>query len=128
MNYFLDTHGLIWFITGDPQLSVKARQLIDDEANNIFVSIASLWEMAIKFSIGKLNLGQPFDTLFPAQLNSNSINVLSITLDHLKTVCSLPLHHRDPFDRLLVAQSLVEQWPIISADVMFDRYGVQREW
>ncbi len=83
MKYLLDTHSLIWFIGGDAQLSPDARQLIDDEENELFISIASLWEMAIKFSIGKLDLGQPFEKLFPEQLQNNSIEILGITVEHL---------------------------------------------
>ncbi len=128
MKYLLDTHSLIWFIGGDVQLSSYARQLIDDEGNELFISVASLWEMAIKFSIGKLNLGRPFATLFPEQLENNSIEILGITVDHLKAVCNLPFHHRDPFDRLIIAQAQVEKLPIISIDTIFDNYGVKREW
>jgi PIN domain nuclease of toxin-antitoxin system len=83
MRYLLDTHSLIWFLGGKLQLSNRARELIDDETNELFISVASLWEMAIKWSIGKLNLGQPFDEMFPAQLQNNSIEVLGISLDHL---------------------------------------------
>jgi PIN domain nuclease of toxin-antitoxin system len=128
VRYLLDTHSLIWFLSGDPQLSAIARKLIDDENNVLFINIASLWEMAIKFSIGKLNLGQPFEMLFPEQLNTNSIEMLDITVDHLKMVCSLPFHHRDPFDRLIVAQALVEHLPVISIDTILDSYGIKREW
>lgn len=128
MRYLLDTHSLIWFIGGDLQLSAHARQLMDDERNELFISMASLWEMAIKFSIGKLNLGQRFEEMFPAQLESNSIEILGITIDHLKAVCRLPFHHRDPFDRLIIAQAQVEGLPIISVDKVFDDYGVEREW
>lgn len=128
MKHLLDTHSLIWFIDGDAKLSVRARQLIDDEANELFISVASLWEMAIKFSIGKLNLGRPFAELFPEQLVDNSIEILGITVDHLRAVCDLPFHHRDPFDRLIIAQAVVEQMPIISVDTILDSYGVKREW
>ena len=128
MKYLLDTHSLIWFIEGDAKLSVHARQLMDDEANELFVSVGSLWEMAIKFSIGKLNLGRPFAEMFPQQLADNSIEILGITVDHLRTVCDLPFHHRDPFDRLIIAQAGIEQMPIISVDIVFDAYGVKRVW
>ena len=128
MRYLLDTHSLIWFIGGDLQLSVHARQLIDDEGNELFISIASLWEMAIKFSIGKLNLEQLFEKLFPEQLDNNSIEILDITVGHLKAVCYLPFHHRDPFDRSIIAQAQVERLPIISVDTVFDDYGVKRGW
>lgn len=128
MKYLLDTHSLIWFIGGDVQLSAYARQLIDEEENEMFLSIASLWEMAIKFSMDKLDLGQPFESLFPAQLDNNSIEILSVTIEHLKAVCNLPFHHRDPFDRLLIAQAQVEQLPIIGIHRIFDSYGVERKW
>ncbi len=104
------------------------RQLMDDGGNELFISIASLWEIAIKFSIGKLNLQQPFDAMFPEQLETNSIEIIGITIDHLKAVSSLPFHHRDPFDRLIIAQSKVEGLSIISVDTVFDDYGVRREW
>lgn len=128
MRYLLDTHSLIWFLSGDAQLSAHARQLMDDEGNELFISIASLWEMAIKLSIGKLMLGQPFEKIFPQQLKNNSIEVIDISIDHLKVVCNLPFHHRDPFDRLLIAHAHVEGLPIISIDAVFDNYGVKREW
>ena len=128
MRYLLDTHALIWFLGGDPQLSAHARQLIEDEENELFISVASLWEIAIKVSLGKLSLGAPFETLFPAQLESNSIAVLSITIDHLHTVRVLPFHHRDPFDRLIIAQAQAEAMPVISTDAVFDSYSIPREW
>lgn len=128
MRYLLDTHALIWFLGGRPELSEHARQLIEDSNNELLVSIASLWEMAIKSSIGKLTLERPFDKLFPAQLDQNSIDVLPITLDHLNAVCDLPFHHRDPFDRLIVAQALVEHIPVLSVEMVFDSYQVKREW
>ncbi len=128
MTYLLDTHALVWFMSGDSQLSARARILIDDEANELYFSVAGLWEIAIKYSLGKLNLHRPFDELFPAQLELNSINVLDISVEHLKTVCKLPFHHRDPFDRLIVAQSVVENLPIISTDAVLDRYSVNRLW
>ncbi len=128
MRYLLDTHTLIWFIGGDFQLSSTARSLIDDERNELFFSVANLWEMAIKSSIGKLQLSQPFDELFPAQLESNSIEILPVTVVHLKTVCNLPFYHRDPFDRLMAAQALVERLPVISVDSLLEKYAIERVW
>jgi len=128
MKYILDTHALIWFLSGDPQLSTRARYLMDDSANELLISVASLWEMAVKVSIGKLNLNQPFEKLFPEQLENNSIEILGITIDHLNAACNLPFHHRDPFDRLIIAQAEIEQMSFIGADTIFDRYGVQRHW
>jgi len=128
MRLLIDTHSFLWFINDNAQLSHNARQLIEDGGNEILLSVASLWEIAIKMSIGKLNLGQPFPELFPRQLQVNRIQLLSITLDHLSVVATLPLHHRDPFDRLLIAQATVEQVPVVGVDAAFDAYGVNRLW
>ena len=128
MKYLLDTHTLIWFLMGDKKLSDKARGLIDNPDNTKFLSIASLWEIAIKVSLGKLALNKPFEKLFPEQLHFNRIEILDITVDNLIKLTTLPFHHRDPFDRLIIAQALVEGCPIIGADVIFDAYGINREW
>lgn len=110
---------------GSERLSRTARSLIEDEDNEWLLSTASLWEMAIKLSLGKLILAQPFDVLIPDQLRLNGIGVLNIEWSHISAVAKLAFHHRDPFDRLIVAQSMVEGMPIISAD---DAYGVSRKW
>lgn len=128
MKLLLDTHAFLWFIDGSPQLSTTARTLIEDGNNEVFLSVGSLWEMAIKISLGKLSLGQPFETLMPAQLALNNIELLNITLDHTAKVITLPFHHRDPFDRLLVAQALVENIPLVGVDTVFDAYRVRRLW
>jgi len=90
--------------------------------------MASLWEMAIKLSIGKLGFGQSFESFVSEQLSGNGMELLGIALPHLAVVASLPFHHRDPFDRLLVAQAMHEQMPMISADPAFDAYGIRRLW
>ena len=128
MKYLLDTHTLLWFLAGDAKLSGRGQQLIDDPGNEKFLSIASLWEIAIKVGLGKLNLAKPFEQMFPAQLHFNHIEVLDITVDSLIKLTTLPFHHRDPFDRLIIAQGLVEGLPIISVDTVFDAYGINREW
>ena len=128
MRYLLDTHTLLWFIDDDEQLSSRARQLIRDPRNERFISIASLWEIAIKASSGKLDLGEPFEQLFPDKLYFNNIGILDITVDHLTKVATLPFHHRDPFDRLIIAQGMVGNLPIISIDRAFDAYEIIREW
>ena len=128
MKCLLDTHTFIWFVEGDTRLSETAQALIAEPSNEISVSIASLWEMAIKVSIGKLNFSQPFDVLIPSQLATNDMTILDISLNHLFVVTQLPFHHRDPFDRLLIAQSLVDNLPLIGIDGMFDSYGVNRMW
>ena len=128
MRYLLDTHTLIWFLTNDEKLSHRARQLIESSSHESFCSIASLWEIAIKVGLGKLDLGEPFEQMFPAQLHFNHIEILDITVDSLIKLTSLPFHHRDPFDRLIIAQGLAEGLPIISVDTVFDAYGINREW
>lgn len=128
MRILLDTHSFLWFINGDPQLSVTARSHMEDETTDLFLSMASLWEIAIKMSLGKLQLAQPYDIFIPQQLTLNEIFLLNITITHTSSVISLPFHHRDPFDRLIIAQSSVEQMPVISKDDVFDTYGIKRIW
>ncbi len=101
MNYIIDTHTFLWAISEDEQLSEKASKLIRDVNNSIFLSIASLWEISIKISIYKLELEEDFETLIPRELYNFSIKTLAIDIDHLVELSSLPLHHRDPFDRLI---------------------------
>ncbi len=128
MKYLLDTHTLLWFLQGDKKLSDKARQFIDNPSNEKFLSVVSLWEIAVKVSLGKLALGKSFERLFPEQLHFNRIQILDITVDSLIKLITLPFHHRDPFDRLIIAQAFVEELPIIGADTAFDAYGINREW
>ncbi len=128
MKLLLDTHTFLWFLAADPQLSATARALIEDGDTEVYLSVGSLWEMAIKVSLGKLSLAQPFDTFIPDQLARNSIELLGIAVGHTARVVGLPFHHRDPFDRLLIAQALVEGIPIVGVDAAFDAYGVTRLW
>ena len=128
MRLLLDTHSFLWFVGGDSSLSVAARLLIEDADNSVLLSAASVWEIAIKVSLGKLHLEQPFDVLIPQQLLMNHIELLGITLQHAAVVAKLPFYHRDPFDRLLIAQAIVEQIPVITRDPAFDAYPVQRLW
>ena len=128
MRLLLDTHAFLWFIMGSANLSVNARALIENAAEERLLSVASLWEIAIKTSLGKLTLSAPFDELIPAQLKLNGIDVLNIKVDHLSTLITLPFHHRDPFDRLIIAQAIVEKLPVIGLDGAFDTYGVTRHW
>jgi PIN domain nuclease of toxin-antitoxin system len=128
MRLLLDTHTFIWFIMGSPNLSAHARALIEDVANDKFLSVAGLWEIAIKLSIGKLTLSAPFDVLIPQQLSLNGFELLNIEIEHATLVTTLPFHHRDPFDRLLIAQAIVEKMPIVSIDAAFDAYPVTRLW
>jgi PIN domain nuclease of toxin-antitoxin system len=128
MKLLLDTQCFLWFISGSPKLRKSARQLIEATENQPFLSMASLWEMGIKISLGKLTLDKPFETLIPEQLAQNGIEVIHIQFSHVAVVASLPFHHRDPFDRLIAAQASAEEMPIVSSDDVFDAYGVKRFW
>ena len=133
MRILLDTHTLIWFFAGDSKLSTTARILIEDEDNNKLVSIASIWEMAIKESKGKeskglLNLSVPFEDYIRQKISLEDFNLLDINLYHLNAIVTIPFHHKDPFDRLLIAQSMVEGIPILSKDSAFDAYSINRIW
>jgi PIN domain nuclease of toxin-antitoxin system len=128
MTLLLDTQAFLWFIAGSSSLSARARSLIEDIDHRRLLSIASVWEMAIKVSLGKLNLAQPFDVLIPQQLAMNDIELLPIGFEHAARLISLPFYHRDPFDRLLVAQCMVERLPLVSVDQAFDAYGIERLW
>lgn len=128
MNLLLDTQALLWFVLDDSRLSDKARQSIIAPDTLVFVSPVSLWEIAIKISLGKYALPLPFATFWDDQLLTNDFVLLPISVAHTARVADLPYHHRDPFDRLIVAQSLVEGVPIVSSDELFTRYGVERIW
>lgn len=128
MTALLDTHTILWFWWDDPRLSASALNLIRDPTNRKLVSSGSVWEVAIKVSLGKLDVGGSFGGLFPQQMHRTNFEWLPISDDHLAVVATLPFHHKDPFDRLLIAQSLCEKIPIISADAVFDDYGVVRLW
>jgi len=128
MKLLLDTHSFLWFIDGNAQLSSHARGLIEGAENERFISAVALWEIAIKIGIGKLVLTEAFGALIARELQTNSIAILPLTVDHLSRLIELPMHHRDPFDRLMAAQALVENAALVSADTAFDRHGVRREW
>ncbi|MBX3290573.1 MAG: type II toxin-antitoxin system VapC family toxin [Acidobacteria bacterium] len=124
MRMLLDTHVLIWYLEGNESLSRRHRDLIVNADNEVFVSISSLWEVAIKTSIGKLTIAKPLTDIFK-QLSVQSINILGIQPGHVLQVAALPFHHRDPFDRMIIAQSYVEFLPIITHDKTFADYGVK---
>jgi PIN domain nuclease of toxin-antitoxin system len=128
MRMLLDTHTFVWFIEDNPRLPPMIRALIEDPSNVVLVSIVSVWEIAIKVGIGKLVLSQPFETFIPQQLALNYAALLSVDLRHVLVVAGLPFYHRDPFDRLIIAQAMVEGLPILSADKVFDLYAVSRLW
>ncbi len=128
MRALLDTHSFLWFVSADPKLSSKAEALISEGANELLLSVASLWEVSIKVSLGRLPLAAPVHEFIPEQLRRNRIDLLPIEMSHTFEVARLPFHHRDPFDRLLIAQALVENLPIVSVDSAFDAYSVERIW
>jgi PIN domain nuclease of toxin-antitoxin system len=128
MRALIDTSVFLWTISGSDRLSDNAHQFIANLENDILLSVVSLWEIAIKTSLGKLELLLPFNQLIPEQLEQNAITVLPVELGHLSGVTELPFHHRDPFDRLIIAQGLTEQIPVITKDKAFSRYSVQLIW
>jgi PIN domain nuclease of toxin-antitoxin system len=128
MILLLDSHAFLWFCQGDAALSAPAKALIQDPAHWKLVSIASCWEIAIKAGLGKLTLGEPSSTYFTNALARTGFELLPISLGHATATEQLPLHHRDPFDRPLIAQATVEGISIVSADAIFDKYGITRLW
>lgn len=128
MNLLLDTHAFLWWVTADPQLSEAASEAIADGANTIYLSAATAWEIANKAGLGKLQLPADPEPFLKRQLALNAIEVLSIDHRHALHVFSLPRLHRDPFDRILIAQSQVESLTIVTADEMIGRYEVKTIW
>jgi PIN domain nuclease of toxin-antitoxin system len=128
MRVLLDTHAFLWWVEDAPTLTKKARTAISNPDNECLLSLASCWEMAIKLSLGKLRLPSAIERFIPEQLAANAIRQLAIDFRHVARVGALPFHHRDPFDRLLAAQALEERCGVVSADPMFQRYGVKRIW
>ena len=114
MMFLIDTHTFIWYVTDNSRLSNQVLELINDENNQIFLSIASVWEMGIKHRLGKLTFNLSFETFITQQININDFTVLDIKISHITAITQLPLHHRDPFDRMLIAQAMVENMPISS--------------
>jgi len=124
MNMLLDTHALIWFIEDSPELSPAVGRLITDINNPCYVSVATLWEIAIKVSIGKLELKYPFDKLSELMWE-NSIDLLPIRFEHIQKLLTLPFHHKDPFDRIIISQALIDGLQVISRYNQFDNYLVE---
>jgi PIN domain nuclease of toxin-antitoxin system len=128
VRLLLDTQALVWTLLDDPRLTNTAREAITAPENEILVSPASLWELAIKISLGKYSLNEDFTTFMETRLPQNGFVQLPIHVRHLGVVAGMPFHHRDPFDRLLVAQAIVEQVPIVSSDAALDAYPITRLW
>jgi len=125
---FLDTHTFLWCATGDPRLPKRLALMLSDRKNTLLLSVASAWEIAIKARIGKLHLPEHVAAYIPDRLAKLGIEIAPISLDHVLATASLPLHHGDPFDRLLIAQSRVEGIPIVTVDSGFKKYGVEVLW
>ncbi|WP_197167745.1 type II toxin-antitoxin system VapC family toxin [Neorhodopirellula pilleata] len=124
----LDTHTLYWFIEGDAKLSTPAAAVIGEPTNTILFSPASYWEMAIKISLGKWQLNQPYSDFIDIALVNYGFEILNISPGHTAELLNLPFYHRDPFDRLLIAQAIAEGVEVVSADTQFDAYPVNRTW
>jgi PIN domain nuclease of toxin-antitoxin system len=128
MKLLLDTHAMYWYIEGDSRLSSTARNLIQDLSNDVLISPASYWEIAIKISVGKWRLNRGYEEFIDIGLNRYGFQILPILPTHTAAVIGLPFHHKDPFDRLLVAQSMVEAVRIVSNDPALDAHGIVRLW
>ena len=126
MSVLLDTQAFLWWVTDDSRLSRRALRTIADE--RCLLSAASCWEMAIKASLGKLEIPRPVDRFLQEQLEVNGFGLLQISLRHAAAVADLPFHHRDPFDRLIAAQALEEEMAVVSSDPVFRKYRVKRIW
>jgi PIN domain nuclease of toxin-antitoxin system len=126
MRVLIDTHVFLWGLTEEARLSPEVRRLLP--VADVWISVASIWEMIAKVQVGKLILPSPAGPFLIAKLASNGVSVLTITLDHVLQIESLELHHRDPFDRVLIAQSIQEKLPLVTADPHFERYPVEVIW
>jgi PIN domain nuclease of toxin-antitoxin system len=128
MKLLLDTHTFIWFVFNAPEMPAATRDLLEDAASELYFSHASVWEMAIKVSIGKLSFSTKVTDLVSHQAQQDDIQLLPTRLAHLELIETMPLHHKDPFDRLLIAQAQVENLTVVGVDAAFDPYGVKRLW
>jgi PIN domain nuclease of toxin-antitoxin system len=128
VTLLLDTCALLWFLGDDPKLSVRAKTALEDPANRRWLSPIRLMEIALKVREGKLPLPDPYPVMFPRRLIANDIQLLPLEAGHIEPLTTLPMHHKDPFDRLIAATALVEGMTVVSSDTAFDAYGVSRLW
>lgn len=128
MKILLDTHTFLWFIAGDLQLDAYARQLVEEADNERYLSVVSVWEITIKSSLGRLTVPTPPTTLIREHVWANAIDLLAITPEHFDTLHTLPYYHKDPFDRLLIAQAMQEEMLLVTKDRAFSSYNVQVTW
>jgi PIN domain nuclease of toxin-antitoxin system len=128
MRVLIDTHVFLWWVEGDRALPARARAALADRDNECLLSLASAWELSIKAGLGKLKLALPVRRYVTEQVAANGFRILDIRMAHIGRVESLPQHHGDPFDWLLIAQALEEKLPVVTADPIFRDYGVKRIW
>jgi PIN domain nuclease of toxin-antitoxin system len=128
LKCLFDTHTLLWVINDDPHLSKKAKSIYLNDNHEIFISMATIWELSIKISLKKLEIPGDLSEFVSEHVYGNKIEILSIQLPHLYQLQNLSFHHRDPFDRLIISQAIFEHLPIISADSAMDRYPIKRIW
>lgn len=126
MRVLIDTHVLLWGLQDEAKLSERVRTLLP--VADVWISVASLWEILAKVQVGRLALPAPVGDYLAEKLTANGVSVLPLTFDHVRRLEELPLHHRDPFDRILIAQSLSESMPLVSADQQFEGYAVELIW
>lgn len=128
MKLLFDTHTFIWWDSEPGKLPSTVLDLCNDPQNTLLLSVASVWEMQIKSQLGKFELERPLGELIEGQLNANAIEILPISLEHVLGLDDLPLHHRDPFDRLLISQTLVEKAVLLTRDALIGQYDVPIQW
>jgi PIN domain nuclease of toxin-antitoxin system len=128
VRLLVDSHVLIWYVSQDKQLSSTARDAITQSSNQLFLSVASLWEIAIKVGLQKLTLSSPYFAWMTQAVADVGLQILPISLEHCDRVVNLPRHHGDPFDRIMIVQAVHEQLEVVSHDAQFDSYGVHRIW
>jgi PIN domain nuclease of toxin-antitoxin system len=128
MKLLLDTHTFIWMDMASQKLSLPAKKVLQDRSNTLLLSVVSVWEMQIKLQLGKLSLQRPIAEMISSQQQVNDIEILPVTLSHVLTLPNLPLYHKDPFDRLLIAQTIAEQATLLSNDNAFANYSVRCFW
>lgn len=128
MRVLLDTHTFLWFILDDARLSAAAKAIIEDPANDVEISPASYWEIAIKIALRKFSLQHPYQQFIESQIAINDFHILHIEPRHTSVLITLPQYHRDPFDRLLIAQAMIENIPLLSGDEVLDQYSLSRLW
>ena len=127
MTVIVDTHVLLWFVAGDKRLTRHARSTIESEENTCYVSLAAWWEVAIKLSLERLRLDEPLDAFIESRIGEG-FRSLPVEVEHIAKVATLPFHHRDPFDRLMISQSIEEDMPVVTGDVNFSKYGIRVIW